>query len=402
MCISLFVNLGMLFYFKYGTFFLDNYTYLLNLIGIQFQPLESSIILPVGISFYTFQTLSYTIDIFMKKSKPCPYFIDYALFVTFFPQLIAGPIVRPSQFIPQCRVPRKGSAKQLNWGISLFIIGLFLKVTIADALMAPIVEKVYNIDHLATFTSAWAGTLAFAIQIYCDFFGYSTCAIGLAMCLGFALPDNFRFPYSAVGFSDFWHRWHISLSTWLRDYLYIPLGGNRKGNLVTYINIMFTMFLGGLWHGASWMFVIWGGLHGIYIVIEKMLTNLSLAKLPFWNKKSIRLLLSLITFSLVCVTWVFFRAGNIKQAFSIVTAMFGFVLSSDKSELITLGPVAYFIAGSISVMALLFDHLLSNSNFEELAGKIPWWGRSIFISLMAFLVIISMTGEYRAFIYFQF
>ncbi len=278
--ISLLVNLGMLSYFKYGGFFVDNLNMLLHLAGFNFAFSQISIVLPVGISFYTFQTLSYTIDIFRGRLSPWHSFLDYALYVTFFPQLVAGPIVRAANFLPQCRSSRIGSSKQMGWGLSLLVIGLFAKIVIADSLAAPTVEVVYDSHGTLGCIAAWAGTLAFAIQIFCDFFGYSTCAIGVALSLGFSLPDNFRWPYGAIGFSDFWRRWHISLSSWLRDYLYIPLGGNRMGIRRTYVNLMITMLLGGLWHGASWMFVIWGGLHGIYLMAEGLIRQSGVA--PFW------------------------------------------------------------------------------------------------------------------------
>jgi len=260
--LSLCVNLGLLGFFKYGNFLLDNFILCTDFLGIHFQPARPDIILPVGISFYTFQTLSYTLDIYRRKIRPWHSFLDYALYVTFFPQLVAGPIVRAVEFLPQCIRPRRANRSQLSWGLSLLVIGLFEKVVIADGFLAPIVEAVYDSPLKPNFISAWGATVAFAGQIFCDFAGYSTCAIGVAMCLGFSLPDNFRFPYAAVGFSDFWRRWHISLSTWLRDNLYIPLGGNLGGQVRTYANLMITMLIGGLWHGASWTFVVWGGFTG--------------------------------------------------------------------------------------------------------------------------------------------
>ena len=268
--VSLSVNLGLLGFFKYGTFLLDNFITFSELLGIPFTPAKPDIILPVGISFYTFQTLSYTLDIYFRKSRPWSSFLDYALFVTFFPQLVAGPIVRSSEFLPQCLTPRRATLERFSWGLILLVSGLFQKIVVADGLLAPIVEKVYDTGMVPDTLSAWCGTLAFSGQIFCDFAGYSSCAIGVAMCLGFKIPDNFRSPYAAIGFSDFWGRWHISLSSWLRDYLYIPLGGNRKGAAGTYINLMLTMLIGGLWHGASWTFVFWGGLHGLYLAVERM------------------------------------------------------------------------------------------------------------------------------------
>lgn len=226
--ISLTANLGMLSYFKYGGFLLENVNALFAAGGLALHWTDPGIILPVGISFYTFQTLSYSLDVYRGRLRPARSFLDYALYVTFFPQLVAGPIVRAAEFLPQCERPLKGSARQLGWGLCLFTIGLFAKVVIADGLLAPVVEDVFGNAQQMGFVGAWIGAIAFGLQIFHDFFGYSTCAIGVALCLGFEIPDNFRFPYAACGFSDFWRRWHISLSSWLRDYLYIPLGETAR------------------------------------------------------------------------------------------------------------------------------------------------------------------------------
>ena len=230
MVTSVVVNLGMLGYFKYGEFLLANFVTLAGSLGVTYRPPEWNIILPVGISFYTFATLSYTLDVYLRRAKPAKHFLDYALFVTFFPHLVAGPIMRPTELVPQFAEPRRATAHQLHFGLALIILGLFQKVVLADGFLGPVVEKVYDArEGVPMMLDAWVATLAFSGQIFCDFAGYSTTAIGVALCLGFAMPDNFRFPYAAVGFSDFWRRWHISLSSWLRDYLYIPLGGNRHG-----------------------------------------------------------------------------------------------------------------------------------------------------------------------------
>jgi D-alanyl-lipoteichoic acid acyltransferase DltB (MBOAT superfamily) len=267
--LSLLSNLGLLGFFKYGDFLQHNAAALLDLVGISYQPLAWSIVLPAGISFYTFQSLSYTIDIYRRTCRPAKTFLDFALFVSFFPQLVAGPIVRAKDFLPQLETPHQASRDQFTWGLLLLIFGLFQKVVLADALLAPVVVATYDIHASLSTLDAWTGTLAFTGQIFFDFAGYSTCAIGAAMCFGFALPDNFRHPYAAAGFSDFWQRWHISLSSWLRDYLYIPLGGNRKGRPRTYANLFMTMLLGGIWHGADWRFVIWGGLHALFLCLER-------------------------------------------------------------------------------------------------------------------------------------
>ncbi len=414
---SLSVNLGMLSYFKYGSFFLDNINAVLAATGVSWQLGVMNVVLPVGISFYTFQTLSYTIDVYNRKLRPWNSFFDYALFVTFFPQLVAGPIIRASNFLPQCEKPRMGTRKQIGWGLYLFVIGLFAKMVLADTLSAPIVDYVFNNASRAGFITAWTGTLAFSMQIFYDFFGYSTCAIGVALCLGFDLPDNFRFPYAARGLTDFWKRWHISLSTWLRDYLYIPLGGNRKGVGRTYINLMTTMLLGGLWHGASWMFVIWGGLHGIYLAGERMLCQSFVSKWPFWGNKYGQWFLTLLTFFLVCLTWVFFRADNLVSALTlcksmlypqIALALFSTYIDSGTSinasgvEFLWLGFGQYVVVALLSCGSILLHHKLRDSSLESFFGGMNPLVRAFILSIMMYTIFISMTGEDNAFIYFQF
>jgi D-alanyl-lipoteichoic acid acyltransferase DltB (MBOAT superfamily) len=395
--VSLATNLGLLAFFKYGNFAVDSFAQMVNACGISYAPATMDIILPVGISFYTFQTLSYTLDVYRRKATTWGSFLDFALYVTFFPQLVAGPIVRAVDFLPQCSEPRKASASQVGWGLSLLLLGLFQKVVVADGLLAPIADAVYGTSVAPTFASAWVGTLAFSGQIFCDFSGYSTCAIGVAMCLGFSLPDNFRFPYAAVGFSDFWQRWHVSLSSWLRDYLYIPLGGNRNGNIRTYANLMFTMLIGGLWHGASWVFVVWGGLHGLYLVAEKLIRSWMVSRrlrTPAWMWP----LWGLSTFALICFTWVFFRARTFEQAFSIAAAMLGHVAGDAVS--IVAGVAVWEVSIAVGLL-LMFQWILRNTTLEHAAAAIPWWVRSGVLALLI-VSLVLMPGEERAFIYFQF
>ncbi|MCA8912762.1 MAG: MBOAT family protein, partial [Planctomycetes bacterium] len=249
--VSIVVNLGILGAFKYANFLSQSFADIVGLAGGQVSFTTWNVVLPLGISFYTFQTMSYTIDVYRKKLTPTRNPLDFALYVTFFPQLVAGPIVRASDFLWQLKEPRKATGPQICWGALLFILGLFKKAFLADSVFAPVADGVYAVAAAPNALQAWVGTYAFAGQIYCDFSGYSDMAIACALMLGFRLPDNFRAPYGAIGFSDFWRRWHISLSSWLRDYLYIPLGGNRKGRIRTRINLLVTMLLGGLWHGAA-------------------------------------------------------------------------------------------------------------------------------------------------------
>ena len=395
--LSMATNLGILGYFKYGEFLLENWqTFMLNF-GIDYQVPEWSIILPVGISFYTFQTMAYSLDIYLKRAEPAKSFLDFSLFVSFFPQLVAGPIVRPTHLIPQFETPHYANAKQFGWGINLIILGLFQKVVIADMLLSPSVEAVYNSKEAMSFVDAWLGTLAFSGQIFSDFAGYSTTAIGVALCLGFSLPTNFRFPYAAIGFSDFWRRWHISLSTWLRDYLYIPLGGNQKGSVRTYINLMLTMLLGGLWHGASWNFVIWGGLHGIFLAIERLIRR-NRGQIQEITNIWVKLFLGIFTYFLVNITWVFFRANDLSVSMSILSSMFGFAPVDAKTPL----PILYIVEVVVVILGLVTAHwLMRSTTIEAVYSKMPSWLVTVVLVIMAFMVIITQ-GSGNAFIYFQF
>jgi alginate O-acetyltransferase complex protein AlgI len=393
---SLMTNLGLLGYFKYGAFLLENFLSLTRALGWDVAVATPNIILPVGISFYTFQTLSYTLDVYRGRITPASSFLDYALYVTFFPQLVAGPIVRAGDFLPQCEEPKRFSGNALGWGLALMLLGLFEKIAIADGLLAPIVEAVYDMPDRPDLLSAWSGTFAFAGQIFLDFAGYSLCAIGAALCLGFSIRDNFRSPYAAVGFADFWRRWHISLSSWLRDYLYIPLGGGRRGPARTVASLAITMFLGGLWHGASWTFVIWGSLHGLYLVLERgtrrilprRVTEESIAQFP----------VALLTFLLICVAWAFFRAHSLTQAFHIAAALFGFS-GSDAVRL--LPPESVVLSLGITALLLLTHWSMRRTSIADIVTHVPWWVRSL--ALAALLIgIVGLSGENRAFFYFQF
>ena len=396
--VTLSVNLGLLAFFKYSQFAIDNFIWAARFVGIEYKPLDIDIVLPIGISFYTFQTLSYTIDVYRRKAKPWNSMLDFALYVTFFPQLVAGPIVRAVDFLPQCIRPRYANSRQFAWGINLLLLGIFQKVVIADGLLAPIVERVYSAP-VADNLSAWFGTLAFAGQIFCDFAGYSSCAIGVAMCLGFDLPDNFHFPYGAIGFSDFWRRWHITLSTWLRDYLYIPLGGNQNGAVQTYRNLLVTMLIGGLWHGASWSFVVWGGLHGFYLASERWLQGTHLAKWFVWRTLLGRLFLMLLTFALVNVAWVFFRANSLEQGIQLVLSMAG--LSGHAVTLSPIGKFEMFICAFVVGFLLAIHWVLRDTTLEEAVNRCPMpvW---VVANAIMFVSIVTMPGEDRAFIYFQF
>jgi alginate O-acetyltransferase complex protein AlgI len=428
--VSLIGNLGMLCFFKYGTFLLDNFVLLMNALGVNYHPATPNIILPAGISFYTFTTLCYTIDMYKKESQPVKSLLDFSLFVTFFPHLVAGPIVRPPQLVPQFATPRRANKQQLLEGLFLLSLGLFMKVTLADSMLATPANTVFGARGPMPALDAWIGTLAFAGQIFCDFAGYSTCAIGVALCLGFVLPLNFRWPYGAIGFSDFWRRWHITLSAWLRDYLYIPLGGNRKGSVRTYVNLMITMLLGGLWHGASWTFVVWGGLHGLYLWIERLFTERrrkpllvvpvtavatgsladagkggvddgSSAVLPK-QARAPRMWLGglpyvLLTFLLINITWVFFRATTFAGAGTMLGSMLGLM----KGARPLLGTLAIIKVAVIVTVLLLLHWRLRDLKLVDIIHRMPWWLTGVFWAAMLVLIILSQESG-NAFIYFQF
>jgi alginate O-acetyltransferase complex protein AlgI len=394
--ISLTANLGFLGFFKYGEFLLQNWQALMASFGIEYVPPAWNIVLPVGISFYTFQTMSYTLDVYLGRSKPLKSFLDFSLFVTFFPQLVAGPIVRPGQLVPQFATPRQATRDQMLWGLGLMTLGLFEKVVIADAGLANAADVVFAARDPVGFADAWLGTLAFSGQIFCDFAGYSTIAIGSALCLGFALPNNFRMPYAAIGFSDFWRRWHISLSTWLRDYLYVPLGGNRKGEARTYANLMTTMLLGGLWHGANWTFVVWGGLHGLYLAAERWIrerTGIAGEPAGVGN----RFALALLTYMLVNVTWVFFRAEDFAGAARMLQGMSGLATGA-KAVL----PTIFMIKiGVIVTGIVVIQWLMRSRTLEDIVSRTHWWVTGLITAAMLFAVIVAQ-GSGQAFIYFQF
>ncbi|MBO6881435.1 MBOAT family O-acyltransferase [Winogradskyella sp.] len=390
--LSMFVNLGFLAFFKYGDFLLENFVTALNAVGMDFQAQPMDIILPMGISFYTFQTMSYTIDMYKRKIEPARTFLDFALYVTFFPQLVAGPIVRAKELITQFYEEKKATTQQFLWGTFLLTIGLFQKIVLADTLLAGTSDDVFGSRTILHGLDAWTGTLAFSGQIFFDFAGYSTCAIGIALMLGIILPDNFRYPYAAIGFSDLWRRWHISLSTWLRDYLYIPLGGNRHGITRMYAALMITMLLGGLWHGAAWTFVIWGALHGIYLVVERLLRNKIHIKINAWNG----ILLALLTYTCVNITWVFFRAREFETAKNMLASMFGL---NDGAKILQ----SFDIIKVFMVITILFicHWVMRNTSMKAVSLKTPPVVLGIVWAILFVLICIAQ-GSGEQFIYFQF
>ncbi len=412
LALSVSLNLLLLFFFKYSGFFTDSIN---ALFGTGFKPYNvfagignmfssgrfevGEIILPVGISFYTFQTISYSVDIFRKKVEPVKRIVDFAFYVSFFPQLVAGPIVRANEFIPQIYKPFKVTYQQISRACLLIIGGLFKKMVISDYISTNFVDRVFESPLKYSGFENLMGSYGYTIQIYCDFSAYSDIAIGLALLLGFKLPNNFNQPYLSSNITDFWRRWHISLSSWLKDYLYIPLGGNKKGKVRTYINLFLTMLLGGLWHGASLKFIIWGGLHGFALALHKIFKGL------FPSRKS-TLISSffswLITFHFVVFCWVFFRASNweiITQVFTQIAYNFDFshILSYlENPSYITiftvmgLGYLMHLIPDSVE---LGIENIFSNK----------WWPTLGFVTVLAVILIYQFkSSEIQPFIYFQF
>lgn len=389
--VSLVSSLGLLGYFKYGALLVASFSDLVSAFGGEFVPPFVDIILPVGISFYTFQALSYTIDCYHGRLRPDGPFSDFALYVSFFPQLVAGPIVRASDFMPQLLKQPQVSRDHLGWGAVLLLVGLFQKVVLADSIFAPISDQLYLAPEEASAWGAWLGILAFSGQIYCDFAGYSTCAIGLAMLFGFTLPENFRAPFAAIGFSDFWRRWHVSLSTWLRDYLYIPMGGKQVGHGLIARNLMLTMAIGGLWHGASWMFVIWGMLHGFYLVAERLVVPRLASVGRYFSTAG----LALGTFAIVTLTWIPFRSSDLAQATAVIEALF-------RPGLLQVLPDQLLLL-TLAIGALVFFQIHNRErSFAHVFQGWPVAAQSIWLSGAAIGLFLFSGGDSRGFIYFQF
>ena len=393
LAVSLLTNLGLLAYFKYSDFVLHNLELWLAVMGVDARFPEQNLILPIGISFYTFQTLSYTIDVYRGRMHPWHSFRDFALFVSFIPQLVAGPIVRARSLLPQFLKAPRADWNALSLGTALVILGLFQKAVLADSIFAPVADAYFAMETLSGI-QAWTASMAFAGQIFCDFAGYSTIAIGVARSLGFRIPVNFNAPYTAVGFSDFWRRWHISLSRWLRDYLYISLGGNRKGRWLTLRNLMLTMLLGGLWHGAAWTFVAWGALHGSFLVIER----LTLARLGRETLEHawVRGAMVIVTLLGVLLSWVLFRAESLSQAGSMFAVMLN-PADWGSASLAAADQVA------VAAFALLLgaQWLFRAHRQEAWLLRLNWV--TVALGLAAMLASILLTpSPSRAFIYFQF
>ena len=395
--LSILVNLGMLGYFKYTNFLIEIAN---NLFGQGFLNFQN-IFLPVGISFFVFQSMSYTIDICRGQLKPLNNWADYLFYLSFFPQLVAGPIVKARDFMPQIRQkPIVVTREMFGMGIFLIISGLFKKAIISDYISLNFVDRIFDNPLLYSGFENLMGVYGYALQIYCDFSGYSDMAIGLALLLGFRFPKNFDAPYKSATITEFWRRWHISLSTWLRDYLYISLGGNRKGKIRQYANLIITMFLGGLWHGASWNFVFWGMLHGVALAAHKFWMGITGRKKGERSHGIRRFFGIVITFHFVCFCWIFFRNADFSTSLDMLNQIF----TAFRPRLFT-----QLVEGYWEVFALMslgfFLHFVPDS-WEHACCKavirLPLIGKALLLVAMIYLVIQMKSSEIQPFIYFQF
>lgn len=394
--LSIVLNLGVLGFFKYFNFFIDSAATLIELFGLRANLPTLRVILPVGISFYTFQSMAYVIDVYRGDAKPVRSFLDFAMYVSYFPQLVAGPIERAAHLVPQLTAPQRLTPGRINGAVLLMLIGFTKKVLIADWI-APEVDQIFSSPHTMSAGMLLRGAYLFTFQIYGDFAGYSDIARGVSELFGIRLMINFNQPYLSTSVTEFWRRWHISLSTWLRDYLYVPLGGNRLGRWKTYRNLMLTMLIGGLWHGANWTFVVWGGLHGAMLAIERALgigpkRGEERGRDRKWTLAS---LLGLVfTFHWAMLCWIFFRAPNVQSAIAFV----GGILRFDGLSDIGLLPIL------IGALLLVIDLPQWWTDKHTILLRTPWWLRApIYAGLIALVAgKLLYGGRELPFIYFQF
>lgn len=385
--LSLVVDLGLLAYFKYTNFFGEMWA---ELTGGDFSPWN--IFLPVGISFFTFQSLSYTIDVYRGQLKPLRSLLDYAFYVSFFPQLVAGPIVRARDFIPQIRRPLCVSEQMLARGVFLILAGLIKKAIISDYISVNFVERVFDQPDLYSGVENLMAVYGYALQIYCDFSGYSDMAIGIALLLGFEFPKNFDSPYKSRSITEFWRRWHISLSSWLKDYLYISMGGNRKGKIRQYFNLLVTMLLGGLWHGASLNFVLWGGMHGLVLIFDKLTKKIQ-EYIP-------RVIGVIITFHFVCLAWIFFRAESFDKAFLMIQQ----IGENFQPQIFLQWVESYWAVGFLMLIGYVMHFMPSRITMstERNITRMPLVVKAMLIVIVVFVVVQIKSSEVQPFIYFQF
>ncbi len=397
--LSILINLGMLGYFKYTNFLIEISRPLFGEGFLQFQ----NIFLPVGISFFVFQSMSYTIDIYRGQLKPLDRWTDYCFYLSFFPQLVAGPIVRARDFIPQIRQnPLRVSREMFGMGVCLILTGLFKKAVISDYISLNFVDRIFDEPLLYSGFECLMGIYGYALQIYCDFSGYSDMAIGIALLMGFHFPKNFDAPYRSATITEFWRRWHISLSTWLRDYLYISLGGNRKGRVRTYANLLITMLLGGLWHGAAVRFVLWGGLHGLALALHKLWLAVvpgskALGRdMPLWR----RLPGVLLTFHIVCLGWLLFRAESMQT----VELMLHQIFRAFDPALIPQVVEGYLPVFLLIAAGYLLHALPDSADrlFQRLVAGAPLAVQVLLVAVVAWCVMQIKSSDIQPFIYFQF
>jgi len=399
--LSLCVNLGLLFFFKYFNFFGNSLNNLFSSINLSATVPELKVLLPIGISFYTFQTLSYTIDVYKGRKSAERHLGIFAVYVSFFPQLVAGPIERSTHLMPQFKEVHEFKYRNVSDGLKLMLWGFFKKLVIADR-AAILVNTIYNNPENYHGFPLWVATYLFAFQIFCDFSAYSDIARGSAQVMGFDIMLNFRRPYFAHNIGEFWHNWHISLSTWFRDYVYIPLGGNRVSKMRYYFNIIAVFLTSGLWHGANWTFVFWGGLHGIYHIITHLFIGLPFQWLKdLHQRKIVRLLEIIFTFHIVCFAWIFFRANSLKDAFYVVSHLFkGLKLEfSNTWGLTTVNMAMMVIALVIMTSMQLLQRKVSIrayvSNYPLMIRYLVYFG-------LIFLILTMGLFTNDEFIYFQF
>ncbi|MEW5924296.1 MAG: MBOAT family protein [Candidatus Zixiibacteriota bacterium] len=395
--ISLIINLTILGYFKYFNFFAGSFVALADSVGWHVSWTAAKIILPVGISFYTFQSISYTVDIYRRQLVPSRSFIDFAAFVAFFPQLVAGPIVRAREFVYQLETRRRFSIENLQQGLTRFLLGFFKKAVIADTLAIHLVDPAFADPASYTSGTLWLALFGWTIQIYADFSGYSSMAIGSAKILGFDIPENFRFPYLSWNISQYWQRWHMTMSRFFRDYVYIGLGGNRKGTVRSMINIAITTFISGLWHGAGWTFVTWGWLHGFYIVVFQTWRSWR-KKLGKWNKNpGFPNVIPgwILTMLAVCLSRILFRSPNFATAWEYTKGL----LTSEGNSVIDLPPIIIICFG-----AIIIDHIAGwfMEFHPGMEKRIPAVAMAVFFSAIFIFIHYAYPHNVHPYVYFQF
>jgi alginate O-acetyltransferase complex protein AlgI len=394
---SIIASVAILSYFKYAQFFANTAILWFGWVGIRYAPIDLGIVLPLGISFYIFESISYIVDVYKKRIEPTKDLRDYALFMTFFPHLVAGPIMRYADFGAQTRAPRTVTGDGVSLGASLLVAGLFLKIVCADYLFAPVADAAFMPTLVIGASQAWLGAAAFSMQLFCDFAGYSLAAVGVARMFGFVLPTNFESPFASVGFAELWTRWHISLSNWMRDYVYAPLGGNRFGHAKAARNVLITFLVSGAWHGAAWHFVIWGLLHGIFIASERWLAS-SVGHWMLWRHSFVRALLALLTFTLFTFAVVFFRAPDVSLAWLRVQSMLG--ISLPNAQAWNPSSDTWLCIAAIAI-ALAVQGILKSRKGWQWMPALAWPARAALLAFMMLAIILS-PGKTAAFIYFQF